>query len=416
MTEYATIKVYTSERARYEGRPLAQAVVAHVRSLHLAARCVVYRGIEGLYESGETATNRLAEVANDLPLVVEILLPAAEADALVSRLETMVTDGMVSVFRAQVSSFRSPSSVIPPHLLVRDVMTARPVDAHPGFSVRVAVELLLDEGLKCLPVVDDRTKLVGILTQRDLVERAGMPVRLGLLRARPSGELDAWLARSERRTVAEAMTPKPASIREDRKLAEAVRLMLRRNLKRLPVLDAEDRLCGMLSRIDVLKALAAATPGSGSPVGGSRADGAAEAPRLVRDLEVRDGLALEAETPLRTAMDRMATAKAQRAAVVDADGRLVGLVTDTLLLAAVREGSGGFGPFRSLAARRAERKRVADLMLRDLVTVEEDTSVEEAIRLMTERGLKRIPVVDEGRRFRGMIRRDSVLVALSRHL
>lgn len=48
-------------------------------------------------------------------------------------------------------------------------------------------------------------------------------------------------------------------------------------------------------------------------------------------------------------------------------------------------------------------------MQQNILTVQEDTPIDEAIRLMAEKGLKRIPVVDAGGLFRGMISRDTVL-------
>ena len=48
-------------------------------------------------------------------------------------------------------------------------------------------------------------------------------------------------------------------------------------------------------------------------------------------------------------------------------------------------------------------------MIRDVVTVCEDTPIAEAIRLMVEKGLKRLPVLDAQGLFKGMVSRDSLL-------
>jgi len=63
MTEYTVVRVYTSEKARYEGKELAPAIEAYIRSLKIAARCVVMRGSSGCYENGETATTRIVELS-----------------------------------------------------------------------------------------------------------------------------------------------------------------------------------------------------------------------------------------------------------------------------------------------------------------------------------------------------------------
>jgi len=413
VTDYRTIRVYTNERAKYEGKELAPAIVSYVRSLKIAARCVVMRGIEGCYENGEAVTSRLIELSYDMPLIVEILLPVAESATVIQKLESMVTDGIVSVAPVEVTSFRAPSSILPHHLLVRDIMTAHPIDGHPDFSVRVAVELLLDNNLKALPIVDDHGAVLGIVTQRDLMKRAGMPVRLGLLPSLPGGEYSVWLSNAEGQNISEVMTPKPQSIREDHKAAEAIHLMVRAKLKRLPVVDASGKLCGILSRIDVLKAL---SPKPGAVIEPIEGTASSERPRLVRDIAARDKLSLRGDTPLRTAINRLARDESQRAVVVDDNGKLLGLITDTMLVEALDKASSGFILLRRMATRRAETTKVADIMKRDVVSVTEDTGIDEAIRLMTEGGFKRIPVVDSEGRFGGMIRRDSVLIALSRQI
>lgn len=413
MTDYRTIRVYTNEKARYEGKELATAIVSYVRSLKIAARCMVMRGIEGCYENGEAVTSRLIELSYDLPLIVEILLPAAESVAVIQKLESMVTDGIVSVAPVEVTSFRAPSSILPHHLLVRDVMTLHPIDGRPDFSVRVIVQLLLDNNLKALPIVDAHGAVLGIVTQRDLMKRAGMPVRLGLLRSIPEDEFSLWLTRAEGQSVSDVMTPKPQTIKEDHKAAEAIHLMVRAKLKRIPVVDASGKLCGILSRIDVLKALSSKPGAAIEPIAGAASS---ERPRFVRDIAARDKLSLRCDAPLKAAIDRLARDESQRAVVVDDEGKLLGLITDTMLVEAINKASSGVVLLRRMATRRAETKKVGDIMKRDVVSVTEDTPIDEAIRLMTEGGFKRIPVVDSEGRFEGMIRRDSVLIALSRQI
>ena len=111
MLEYTIVRLYTREKARYEGKSLSRAVVDYVHSLGTAARCVVLRGVEGLYETGEMMSASIVEGSYDLPIVIDIILPAAEAEAVIARLETMVTDGFVTVSGARVTSYRRPDSI-----------------------------------------------------------------------------------------------------------------------------------------------------------------------------------------------------------------------------------------------------------------------------------------------------------------
>ncbi len=100
-------------------------------------------------------------------------------------------------------------------------MSERPVFGHPDFTVRIIAELLLDNDLKCLPIVDDRGNLAGIVTQGDLQQRANMPARLGLLRSLKTEELTAWFQTAEELKGSTIMTPNPRAIRMDRFVTEA---------------------------------------------------------------------------------------------------------------------------------------------------------------------------------------------------
>jgi CBS domain-containing protein len=107
----------------------------------------------------------------------------------------------------------------------------------------------------------------------------------------------------------------------------------------------------------------------------------------------------------------------QRVAVVDEEGRLLGLITDGDLLTALSSRRGGFWNYlsrRQDMLRAAEAKTAAEIMKTDLISVTEDTSVGESIRLMSEHGLKRLPVVDEAGKFEGMVSRQALLAAGAR--
>ncbi|HTX74060.1 MAG TPA: DUF190 domain-containing protein, partial [Rectinemataceae bacterium] len=382
------------------------------------------RGVEGCYESGETVTARIMDLSYNLPIVVDIVLPKPETERVVERLEAMVLDGTVAVLPAEVTSHRSPARLLPPSLLVRDVMVPKPVMARPDFSVRVAAELLLDSDVKALPVADNDGLLIGLVTQRDLIERAGMPARIGLFGLLPRSEVDAWRRSSDSLPLVEVMTSKPHSIRADHKLSEALHLMLRRSIKRLPVVDDQGRVVGMLSRNDILKTLAVMrAPGAAAPGAAVSSGGLADpVPKpeghsgFVRDLALREALSFPVSLGIKDAIDRLANSGLLQAAVVDREGRLLGLISDELLLGAIDARRSLFPLKDFLRSRRRRGTAVGEIMRTDIVTVTEDSRMDEVLQLMSKRGIKRLPVIDSEGVFRGMIHRDSILVALSHAL
>lgn len=410
MEELSIIRVYTRERARFEGKDLYQAVESTLRSMKISARCVVLRAVGGFYESGEAASMRIVELSNDLPMVIEIVLPQADAKAFLERLDVMIVDGIVAVIPASIMSYRTSASLVPKNLRVRDVMTRNPVCAHADFSVRAAAELLFDGIFKSLPVIDLEKRCVGIITQGDLISRAGMPVRLGLMGLLPQRERERWLRSCETIQCDRIMTKSPVTIRDDDRLVDAIKTMNKGKLKRMPVIDARGAIVGILSRIDILRAISMSKPPE-APRNAPSGDAYA---RYVEELADRDTLSLDESVSLKAAIDALIASGEQRAAVVDREGKLVGVVTDQALLRALGgqiKGSLAFGMGRR--ARLAARP-ISGIMERGLKTATERMTVYEALGLMTQYGLKRIPVVDEKGVFRGMIRRDSIMLAFAR--
>jgi CBS domain-containing protein len=144
--------------------------------------------------------------------------------------------------------------------------------------------------------------------------------------------------------------------------------------------------------------------------------------RFVADIMRRDTRTVAPDAPADEVIRIIDTDDIQRVAVVDAKGLFMGLISDRDLLAAF--GGRGQGFWEYLSCRLTHRSRpdcpaelrktlqektAADVMQTGLVMVGEHTPFEEAIRLMVEKRLKRLPVVDADGRFRGMISREGIL-------
>src|SRR5215469_12577898 len=145
---------------------------------------------------------------------------------------------------------------------VADVMSRGVLSVGPQESVRKAAELMLRYGINGFPVLD-QGKLVGMVTQGDFLRRAETGTdrhhsRLAEFFA-DSGRLADEYVRSHANTVADIMTRDVVTVAADATLSDAVDLMLRHHVKRLPVMGANG-VIGMISRVDLLHAFLVATP------------------------------------------------------------------------------------------------------------------------------------------------------------
>ncbi|MDH6546322.1 CBS domain-containing protein [Streptomyces sp. SAI-041] len=121
---------------------------------------------------------------------------------------------------------------------VGQVMTSDVVQARRATSFKDLVRLLDRHHISGLPVVDDDDKVIGVVSGTDLVRA----------QARRSGkDPDGAL------TAHDLMTTPAVTVHPEQTVPEAARLMERRGVERLPVVDEEDRLIGIATRRDLLR-------------------------------------------------------------------------------------------------------------------------------------------------------------------
>ncbi|MFD9789334.1 CBS domain-containing protein [Streptomyces sp. NPDC059070] len=141
--------------------------------------------------------------------------------------------------------------------VIGEVMTRDVVEAHRETPFKDVVRLLDQHRISGLPVVDDDDKVIGVISETDLIHhRIVRPVRLAARRFSLSP-----LRRSTRRATAvphtrtaqELMSSPAVTVHPEQRIADAARVMERHGVERLPVVDEEDRLIGIATRRDLLR-------------------------------------------------------------------------------------------------------------------------------------------------------------------
>ncbi len=136
---------------------------------------------------------------------------------------------------------------------VRDVMTTRVVSVTEDASFRAMAAALRTYRVSAFPVVDGDGKVIGVVSEADLLakealesEPRGMPGMIGGLLRRKEHQ------KARGTTAGDLMTSPPVTVTPDDTLERAARLMYTRKVKRLPVVDAGGCLVGIVSRSDLL--------------------------------------------------------------------------------------------------------------------------------------------------------------------
>jgi CBS domain-containing protein len=238
-------------------------------------------------------------------------------------------------------------------------------------------------------VVVDGGRPVGLLTDRD--------VALRVLADRRD-------ANSTR--VGDLAGDPPVTLTEDVSLPEASSRMRRLGLRRMPVVDADGNVVGMLTVDDLVRVLANELE--------SLADVASEQvpprrPPLQEALRSAEHYAKEVvtvagETCAGDVAQRMRSESVGSVVVVNESGAPIGIITDRDL--ARRVVAKGTDPAQTTAA---------SIMSDQLLTVDASERLQQVARMMSDHGVRRIPVLHE-RRLVGIVTYDDVLVALGREL
>lgn len=138
---------------------------------------------------------------------------------------------------------------------IAEVMTTDVVSVRPDTSLKDVARILSSCGISGMPVVDDAGQVVGVISEADILSKERRRPE-ETLSGRMLGRLRRDGAKWNARTAGEAMTAPAITISPQRWLDAAAALMLDRGVNRLPVVDRDGRLAGIVTRADLVRAFA----------------------------------------------------------------------------------------------------------------------------------------------------------------
>jgi CBS domain-containing protein len=406
------VRIYTGEAAQWQWKPLFLAVLEFLRA-EGAAGATVTRGVAGFGANSRIHTATILRLSEDLPIVIDWIDTPQRVERLLPQICAMVSEGLVTVENVRIAQYsHRPIRVdIPEHLRVVDVMNPHVMQVRPESSLKDLVGLLIGRDYRAVPVVDEADRLVGIITNSDLVERGGLAMRLELLstasRDTIQRELEALTTNG--RTAADVMTRDVITAQPDMSVLEAARRMAQQRLKRLPVIDASGHLLGIVSRVDLLRTVAQGYPAPEQPSEPHRPA------RLVADVVRRDVPAVSLHAPLSEVLDAIVSTRLNRAVVLDEQGHVAGVVTDAEVVRRLGEHPGIITSLmrRAAAVPTTDQVKAADLMIVDVITTRPEVPIEVAMREMLAQRRKILPVVDAQGRLIGIVDRFDLLQAIA---
>jgi CBS domain-containing protein/PII-like signaling protein len=418
------VRAYVGEADHWHGKSLALALVQMLHD-EGAVGATVVRGLIGFGAHGRIHTASLPDIASPLPMIVEWVDTPERVERLLPRICEMVVEGLVTVETVQIAKFAHRAlHDVDAGRSVGDAMTSDVTAVREDAPLHDLVRMLVGQGFRALPVLDGAGRVVGIVTSGDLIERGGLRARIDSLAG-----LDAEALRGEIEHLGRSnlfarhvMTAPVVRARPDEPLADAAHRMVVRRLKRLPVVEADGRLVGVLSRADVLRTVAEGFP---HPEEAADAGVLAQA-RTVGEIARADVPTVGPDAGLPEVLDAVVSTRLLRAVVVDPDRRVLGVISDADLVRCV-DPAAHPTLLQALAARvpfvrhrpeeqallRRTPTRATDVMTHPAVTVPADAPLPRAIRTMLDARKKILLVVDADGRLTGAVDRADLLRAVA---
>ncbi|HMQ50964.1 MAG TPA: DUF190 domain-containing protein [Anaerolineae bacterium] len=411
--EAQRVTIYIGESDKWQRKPLYLAILEMLREEDCAGATVI-RALAGFGAHSRIKTTSLVALSADLPLIIEWIDNPERVKMVMPRLRQMVQEGLIIIDPVEVITYTHRHlRHLPSTMPVREIMQREVHTVHAQTPISAAADLLLGQVYKTLPVVDDQNRVVGLLTDGDLLRQANLPA-VSARQALTTTELADALhdLRQLEQPISSVMTPQPFIIHEETSVADAIRLMLEHRIKRLPIVDDQDKLVGLISRVDVLRALSKSI--------------VAEEPRRpvppgqhtrVGEVMTTDLFTVKSDAPLAEIVERLVSNAQRRVIVVNDHRHVVGLITDGDLIcraSATERPSVIQALFRrsQADALTLKQRTAAQVMTTPVFTVRPDTPLIEALNLLLEHRIKRLPVVDEQRKLVGLIGRGAILKAL----
>lgn len=433
------LTMYLGESDQWQGMPLYVALVQYLRSQGCAGATAT-RAVAGYGAGSRLHESGGLHWSSDAPVVIQVVDSPERLRRLLPTLREMLGGGLITLNDVEVLKYtHARPRGLSNKLFVREVMAMNITTVQPETPVATVVDLLLDAPFRALPVVNIQGRLLGIISTGDLINANVLPMRRGLMRTAlkldeataKAVETPLEQARQSVRTAQDVMNRQVRAVGPTQSIREAAEIMLETGLRRLPVVDTNGVIVGMLSRADLLQVVVTSPLMSPNASSGTqplrRSQSLTDVPpqqQPISNYVNSDVATIGEQTPLSEVIDALTLSQVKRVIVVNNERKVVGIISDVDVLAHMQEdvrpgllnalkgwarGKPLHLPTGALRTQPGKARIAADIMNRDVVTVTETTTVQESIERMIATKRKVLPVVNMQGQLVGTVGRSDLL-------
>lgn len=228
-----------------------------LNSMLLLGVAIVFNKLAGRSYPHRASSATVARETGDFSLPPRAGFSSADLDAVLEEYDQLLEvdrdDLEVILRQAEIRSYGRRAGLA----TCATIMKRNVVAIAPDAPIGETLVLLRAHRIKALPVTDESARVVGIVTQTDLLEKAVWTGRGPRLTVRQRANLSLSRGRAPKGSVEDIMTTRFESAKPDMPLADVVRIMVQTELHHLPVVDTDGKLAGIVSQSDLVLALLA---------------------------------------------------------------------------------------------------------------------------------------------------------------
>lgn len=142
----------------------------------------------------------------------------------------------------------------------KDIMNKDVIAVKAGDNVENVVRILLENKISGVPVTDEESKVIGIVSEADLIypEKslhlpAFIPILDGIIFLESFKKLEKEIKKMTAYKVEDVMVKKVITVNEDTEVEEVVNILIDKKINRVPVVNEDDKLVGIITRSNILK-------------------------------------------------------------------------------------------------------------------------------------------------------------------
>jgi len=248
------------------------------------------------------------------------------------------------------------------------------VKVYPTTTIRDALSTMNNSGVRRITVVDAGSNRVeGVITSMDIVDFIGGGSKYNLVKSKHDRNLFAAI----NEPVKEIMTTEPICVKESANLKEVINLFIEKNVGGMPVVDRDYKLVSLITERDILKHLKEDIDKN------EKIDGYTTKNPIVATAGER--LKDVARTMLRNGFRRLP---------VISEDKLVGMITSTDFIRLLGS-DWAFEHLKTGNVREITNVRIKDIMVKEVITIDKDTSLYDAVEIMINNNIGALPVVHD---------------------